>query len=379
MPRARLHSRFAKWVGLTLLSLSGPVLAADFGLKLEPGLAVPLTQPQSQLFKVGGSGSLRALLGLTTYLDLGAGVTFVGLPASDTAPDGRMGNAWGFGGGLRLKRPHDAERFLGASPWIDADALFVRTGEMSRFGFDAGIGLAFPLNDSRTLWLGPFARYFQILQPSSTASDNRDAKILIFGASFEFGSNPAKSSSEEVTPVAPRTEVPPPAAPPPAVAPVATPEPDRDHDGVPDKDDLCPDVPGPVENRGCPVYEKVVVKPDRLELKEKIQFAPNSAIIKSESHPLLNDVAKALQENKSFRVEIRGHASSDGPQSLNQKLSEQRAKSVRDYLVRNGIEADALPYKGLGSSQPIDSNETQSGREANRRVEFIVQEKGGIR
>lgn len=380
MPNAGLHSRYAKWVGFTLLSLSGSVLAADFGLKVEPGVAIPLTDPQSRFFKLGASGSIRALLGLTNFLDVAAGATFVGLPPSTTAPSTDWGNAWGWGGGLRLKRPHDADGFFGASPWVDADALFVRTGEMNRFGFDTGVGLAFPLNDSRTFWLGPFARYLHILQPNRVTFDNRDAKVLIFGASFEFGTSPFKSQRE---PVAERVELPPPVARPPEVVAVAKPEPepepDRDHDGVPDKDDLCPDVPGPVTNHGCPVYEKVVVKPDRLELLEKIQFSLNSSAIKPVSHPLLKEVAKALQENKGFRVKIRGHASSEGQTGKNQALSEHRAKAVMAYLVRHGVQANALSFEGLGSSEPAESNETQSGREANRRVEFIVQEKGGTR
>src|SRR5437879_5828815 len=72
---------------------------------------------------------------------------------------------------------------------------------------------------------------------------------------------------------------------------VACPAPlrDRDGDGVPDIYDDCPDVPGPASNHGCPVYEKIIVTPDKLELREKIQFAWNSPVIEKVSHPALDE------------------------------------------------------------------------------------------
>jgi len=159
-------------------------------------------------------------------------------------------------------------------------------------------------------------------------------------------------------------------------------EPDRDNDGIADKDDWCPDVVGLVSNHGCPVYEKIVVHPDKLELKEKIQFGWNSPSIEPASHAALDEVVKALQDNRSFRVEIEGHSSSEGMDEHNQTLSEQRAQSVLQYLVSHGVSADRVGSKGFSSSRPVESNDTAVGREANRRVEFVVHfiivEKGSI-
>jgi outer membrane protein OmpA-like peptidoglycan-associated protein len=149
--------------------------------------------------------------------------------------------------------------------------------------------------------------------------------------------------------------------------------PDRDHDGLADAIDNCPDVAGPVENGGCPVYEKVIVRPDKLELREKIMFAFDRADIETESVPLLDEVVQALRDNKGFRVQIEGHADATGVEEHNQTLSEQRAAAVVAYLRDHGIAPERLSYKGFGSSVPTDSNKTVAGRENNRRVDFVVQ------
>lgn len=365
----------AQFLGLVLLGIPLTVGAADLGFKVEPGVAFPLTQQQSQRFNLGGGVAAKLLYGLGPYADLAAGISIIGLPTSTNSLSSSVGTAWGYGGGVRLKGPHDSESFYGVSPWVDADALYVRTGELNRFGVAAGAGLAFPLGAARNYWLGPYARYQQIIGSGGSGIDGRDARVLLLGLSFEFGTgrtNPV---------VAARPPEPAPASAPPAAststsaaAPaVAAVEPDRDNDGTPDKDDLCPDVPGPASNHGCPVYEKVVVKPDKLELKEKIQFTVNSYRIDPASLPALDEVVKALEDNKGFRVELEGHASSEGGDEHNQTLSEQRAQAVLDYLVSHGLDKSRVSSRGFSSSRPSESNRTESGRVSNRRVEFIVE------
>ena len=95
-------------------------------------------------------------------------------------------------------------------------------------------------------------------------------------------------------------------------------------------------------------------------------------MIEKVSHPALDEVAKALQDNKAFRVEIEGHASSEGGDEHNQTLSEQRAQAVLDYLAGKGVARDRLKSKGFSSSRPLTSNVTETGRETNRRVEFVI-------
>jgi outer membrane protein OmpA-like peptidoglycan-associated protein len=149
--------------------------------------------------------------------------------------------------------------------------------------------------------------------------------------------------------------------------------PDRDKDGVPDNVDHCPDVAGPTDNWGCPPYKKVVVHRDKLELKEKLYFAWDAATLQEESFPVLDEVVQALKDNKTFRVQVDGHASAEGNDDHNQTLSENRASAVLDYLVAHGVGKERLASKGFSSSVPIDTNETVAGRENNRRVEFVVQ------
>ncbi len=73
-----------------------------------------------------------------------------------------------------------------------------------------------------------------------------------------------------------------------------------------------------------------------------------------------------------FRVQIEGHASSEGGDDHNQTLSEKRAEAVLDYLVAHGIAKERLVSKGFSSSVPVATNLTEAGREQNRRVEFVV-------
>jgi outer membrane protein OmpA-like peptidoglycan-associated protein len=335
-----------------------PAKLGDFALKLEPGIALPLTNPQSRLFKTGGSGTIKALWVVNEYMDIGPSATFLSLPSETSGAE--AGNAWTFGGSLRLRRPRTApDTFLAISPWVDADILYVRTGGLNRPGFAAAAGLSVPIGKARIFSIGPFVRYFQIMQRDRLGFDSTDAKILSLGLSLEVGLGVERER----------------AAVPAEVRTVTTETflcPDRDKDGVPDTVDRCPDVAGTMDNWGCPAYKKVVVQRDKLELKEKLYFAWDQAVLQEVSFPVMDEVVQALNDNKGFRVQVEGHASSEGGSDHNQTLSEQRAEAVLNYLVTHGIDKGRLASKGLGSSVPLDTNETIDGRENNRRVEFVV-------
>jgi outer membrane protein OmpA-like peptidoglycan-associated protein len=222
------------------------------------------------------------------------------------------------------------------------------------------VGAAMPLDNDRRFWLGPYVRYFQIAQGERTGFDNRDAKILAVGIGLEVGGGLAHRRARVAR-----------------VEPVATPEPppppsDRDHDGVADDADDCPDLAGPIDNAGCPVKVIVEVEPDRLEVTSKIAFEWDSARLDDASRPVLDTVAQTLAANPRFRVEVDGHASSEGDEAHNQTLSKSRATAVVDYLVTRGVASDRLIAKGFSSSVPAASNTTAAGRVANRRVEFVV-------
>ena len=343
-----------------------PLQAGSFTLKLELGVAIPLTRPQSQRFDVGGGQTIKALWLLNEYLDLGPSATFIALPAASAIDP--TGTAFAFGGSARVMRPHNApddDQFKAMSPWADLDLLYVRTGQLSRAGFAVAVGLSVPIGQARVFWLGPFVRYFHIVDGQRVGFDDRDAKILSIGLSLEVGSGIERERAA-VAEAAPAVASEPAACPPAAACP------DRDGDGALDSVDHCPDVAGTLDNWGCPSYKKIVVQKDKLELREKLYFGWNQTAIQQSSYPVLDEVVQALKDNKGFKVQIEGHTSSEGGDEHNQTLSEQRAAAVLDYLAAHGIEKDRLISKGMSSSVPADTNATAAGRENNRRVEFVV-------
>ncbi len=101
-------------------------------------------------------------------------------------------------------------------------------------------------------------------------------------------------------------------------------------------------------------------------------FETNSFDLKKESYVELNKLVSILKNNPNSKVEIGGHTDNRGAKALNDKLSSNRAKAVRDYLVTKGIKGNRLTSKGYGSSKPIGSNDTEEGRAQNRRTEFKV-------
>jgi outer membrane protein OmpA-like peptidoglycan-associated protein len=148
---------------------------------------------------------------------------------------------------------------------------------------------------------------------------------------------------------------------------------DRDHDGVADKDDKCPDEPGPKENQGCPRKQTlVIVRRDRIELRQQIRFAQNKSRILKPSFPMLLQVASALTDAPSVRVRIEGHTDNVGTLDTNLKLSQSRAESVKAFLASNGVTRERLDAEGFGPTRPLASNATKAGRAANRRVDFRI-------
>jgi OOP family OmpA-OmpF porin len=124
--------------------------------------------------------------------------------------------------------------------------------------------------------------------------------------------------------------------------------------------------------------KRVEVTQDQIVIHEKIQFETNKAQIKPESGPLLEEITRVIQQNAQIRrLSIEGHTDSTGGDKLNQALSEQRASAVRAYLVEHGVAADRLSSRGWGETRAIGDNSTATGREANRRVEFVIVEQTG--
>lgn len=146
---------------------------------------------------------------------------------------------------------------------------------------------------------------------------------------------------------------------------------DTDGDGVPDDQDGCPLEAGPIENHGCPLVALKVGQ--RIDLP-RIEFELNKAEILPQSLPALNQLLGLMNKYPGMKITVQGHTDNTGDSVFNQRLSLSRAVSVRQWLVDNGVTGSRIETQGYGQMRPIATNATDVGREANRRIEFIITE-----
>ena len=107
-----------------------------------------------------------------------------------------------------------------------------------------------------------------------------------------------------------------------------------------------------------------------LKLPSGVTFDFNSASVKPQFRPALDQVAQTLASYQSTFVDVSGHTDAVGTVAINQRLSEQRAQSVADYLSYQGVARPRIATRGFGKTIPIASNDTEDGRSQNRRVEI---------
>nr|QAT78167.1 TraB [Pyxidicoccus sp.] len=188
---------------------------------------------------------------------------------------------------------------------------------------------------------------------------------------------------------------------PPEPVPPPPPPVDPDGDSVIGEGDLCPDIFGPVGNAGCPdtdrdgdaVVDRLDKCPDeaagsrgrdgcplarrsgnKIVILEQVNFATDQDVILSESFPVLEEVARVMNENKEVdRILVEGHTDSRASDAYNLDLSRRRAASVVRFLIESGVAAERLCSQGFGRSKPLADNETEEGMALNRRVEFTIQ------
>ena len=145
------------------------------------------------------------------------------------------------------------------------------------------------------------------------------------------------------------------------------PPPDRDGDGIPDSLDQCPDtVAGAsVETDGCVRKAQVVALPN-------IEFAYEKAELTPAGRQTLEQVVRFMNDQPELALDIWGHTDSKGAELYNLRLSQKRAAAVVEHLIASGIAASRLKSAGFGESRPLADNETDEGRERNRRVELNI-------
>ena len=142
---------------------------------------------------------------------------------------------------------------------------------------------------------------------------------------------------------------------------------DSDGDNVVDRRDACPNTtPGvPVDTNGCEI-RAVIDLPS-------VNFHNNSDRLVDGVEAELNAAAATLRLNKNLNVEVAGYTDSSGSATHNLGLSDRRANTVRDYLIKLGVDPEMLDARGYGEADPIADNATAAGRDRNRRVELHIE------
>ncbi len=103
-----------------------------------------------------------------------------------------------------------------------------------------------------------------------------------------------------------------------------------------------------------------------------ILFDVNQAMLRSAAQQNLSDLVASLEEYEGTDVLVVGHTDATGEASYNQGLSERRADAARTYLLGAGLDSDRVSAMGMGEEEPVDTNDTDAGRQANRRVEVAI-------
>ncbi len=149
----------------------------------------------------------------------------------------------------------------------------------------------------------------------------------------------------------------------PAPEPEPAPPADSDGDGVPDGDDRCPGTRAGVEvdATGCEII---------LSLRGAL-FDFDKSNLRPDAVAALEEVLPLLAKHKTKRIEVAGHTDSIGTDTYNEGLGARRASAVTDYLIEHGIDASRLRIQSYGESRPIADNDTEDGRQQNRRVELV--------
>ncbi|PKH88522.1 OmpA family protein [Colwellia sp. Bg11-28] len=222
------------------------------------------------------------------------------------------------------------------------DGAFIQFKKESKAQLALGTGLEYAFADN---WM---------LQGDIESFD-RDAAFISLSVVYRFG-----SPLEVVKPLKVRLK------------PTLVTKVDSDRDGVQNSQDLCSDTPVGIQvnSKGCAVFQGIL---------RNVTFTTNSTLLNTNSFAALDKVVEALIKYPMIQLDIQGHTDSVFTSAYNLWLSEHRAKSISNYLIKKGIDKDRFTLKWYGELMPVASNKTSKGRALNRRVVFkvinIVEEK----
>lgn len=354
MKRLPFLPSFALLLGISAVTTTAT--AEDPRFHVNAGGAHAVGGTQASEFGAGGVGGGTVELPATSRVGVQASAGALVLSKGDAPTDptiARTSTGAAFLGtaGVRL-RAYGASRVAG--PWMDGNVGVAQTGQNTRPTFDAHVGWDFRVSRTSRLDIGPFVGYTQILQPNSAMRED-DARVLSAGLSISIG---AKERARPAQPIGPEKSQPPP---PPAL--------EEDHDKLAEAFDVCPDGEAPSAEEGC--GGEIRIFENRILLDDVVHFEFDSAKIRARSFRLVRRIARFLKEHDDIvDVSIEGHADEVGSEAYNQKLSQDRAASMRDLLALNGIERSRLRIVAHGKSHP--KIVTLKPEYENRRVELFV-------
>lgn len=312
--------------------------------------------------KVGGTLAIGKPIGHPLNLEA-YGFLFNNVDDNNSGQDGDLS---GYGLDALLFPARDTFPIYGILGVAIGDYDFSGSGGVFNAGdgdadyLDAGVGYMQKLNHYG-LALRAEYRYRHASVEVRNAQDlHFNDHIVSLGLQIPLGAPPAEPEPEHEAQPAP---------PPPAPEPQ-----DSDNDGVIDKNDECPGTPAGTEvnAKGCPVEKKAPI------VLKGVHFEYDSAKLTADAERRLDNVVNALKASTDIEVRIEGHTDSKGTDAYNMRLSDQRAASVKRYLVEHGIPADRLTSKGYGETEPVapntnpDGSDNPEGRAKNRRVELEV-------
>lgn len=391
-------TRRAVLLAVLLVAFSTSSVDADepWMLSLEADAMVPLRAPQRDWFRPGGAGSVTLLRSIGARVAFGLRARGGWLTDGPAPSDSTLANpgTGGLGTLELLVRP----RLVASGPRsARATGLFVElgggvalTGGHLRATFGGGLGFGIAAGP---VTVAPVARYLHVVQPSAGQLDARDASLLLVGIELVLFDPRDREVEAELTPF--------------DLDPSSL---DRDGDGIPNDDDVCPDEPedrdgfqdedgcpdldddgdgildvddacpreaevvnGIDDHDGCPDEGLIELVDDRVVIDEQVLFDFERARVKSAARPVLDAILELTRQHPEWtRLRIEGHADRRGDEDFNRRLSERRARNVMRALFERGLEGRELTYVGFGSTRPRDERRNEAAHQRNRRVEFVV-------
>jgi outer membrane protein OmpA-like peptidoglycan-associated protein len=232
--------------------------------------------------------------------------------------------------------------------------------------YQAGAGVAYAISDQMDIsldyrWIRSEKGKFDLLPDAAGRVKERyEAQSAMLTLRWYFSGpaeEPPPAPPPEPVSVVPVAEPPPPVEPPPPPPPPPPPS-------------CQAPAPGePFDMAGCKTGDTIVLR--------GVNFEFNKSSLTANAKTILDTVAEALTQRTDIKIELDGHTDAKGSDAYNMKLSQRRAQTVRTYLVGKGIAAGRMTAVGMGESVPVADNETDEGRELNRRVELKVLESNG--